>query len=99
LLGDSEQRQHGAQPHRTRRLVGIAGAEGLGEVIAGVDEEHVGARDGGADQVHQHFVTQRRRDGQVVAELACRPTQHPPGLLHSSLVCRVARPGRRTAGG
>ena len=68
LLGH---RLHGGQVdqvHRHRRLDGVAGADGLGEVVAGVEEDHV---DPGGDprrEVREHGVAHRGGHAEPLAE-------------------------------
>jgi hypothetical protein len=69
LLVDAQHGQDG--PDLDAFGVVVAGFEGLGEVVAGVEEEHVEAGRRLRDQLHQHLVAHRRRDGDMSAPKVC----------------------------
>lgn len=86
LLLHAQQGQDGAHVDWHHGVVGVAGADGLGEVVAGVEEEHVDPGDGRAGEVGHHRVTHRARHGERLTEGLLGPAQRPPGHLDPLLV-------------
>src|SRR3712207_6996222 len=78
----------------------VAGADGLGEVVAGVEEDHVDTGDRARRQVREQPVGHGRGDREVVPEGLPGPAQDGERLLRSEehtselqsrqyLVCRL----------
>ena len=68
LLGHALDGGDGEQVDRQRRLDGVAGADGLDEVVAGVEEDHVDAGRDLRREVGQHGVAHRGGDAEALAE-------------------------------
>ena len=66
LLGDRLLRQHVHDPHVERPADLVAGVPGLGEVVAGVQEQHVDPGQLLGDEVRQRGVGHRARDGRGI---------------------------------
>ena len=61
------------QVDRKGGLDGVSGADGLGEVVAGVEEHHVDARSDLGRQVREDRVAHRRGDAEALTERRDRP--------------------------
>ena len=68
LLGDALLGLDGDQVDRQRGLDGVARADGLDEVVAGVEEHHVQAGSDLGREVREHGVTHRRGHAEAIAE-------------------------------
>ena len=75
LLAHRDGGGQGDDVDRKRRVEGVAGAERLDEVVAGVQEQDIDARHDARRQMSQHAVAHRRRDAQAVTEGRRRPLQ------------------------
>jgi hypothetical protein len=77
------------------RLDGVAGADRLGEVVAGVEEQHVDARAGLRGQLDEHRVLHVRRHDHAVVERLGGPGEH---LLRRRVRAQLGRAalGERT---
>src|SRR3546814_8276087 len=85
LLGDSDVGSDRDQVDVNRRLDGVAGADGLGEVVAGVEEDDDETwRDLGRE-VGQYGVTHRQGHAKLLAERGHGPLDKVLGKPQSEL--------------
>jgi hypothetical protein len=77
LLADGLGRADVDQPDVHRGGHGVSGADRLGEVVTGVEEDDVHAGRNRAGEMGQHHVLHRTRDAEATAEGVDGPLQWP----------------------
>ena len=76
LLGHRARRGDVDQVDRVHRLDRVPGADGLGEVVAGVEEDHVDAGMDGRGEMDDHCVGHGRGDAYPLSERVDRPANY-----------------------